>query len=28
VYFNDEATAELRMIPNAFGWTEPAHRWN
>ena len=28
VYFNDEATAELRIIPNAFGWTEPAHRWN
>jgi len=28
VYFNDEATAELRVIPNAFGWTEPAHRWN
>lgn len=28
VYFNDEATAELRVIPSAFGWTEPAHRWN
>jgi putative endonuclease len=28
VYFNDAATAELRVIPNAFGWTEPAHRWN
>lgn len=28
VYFNDEATAELRVISNAFGWTEPAHRWN
>lgn len=28
VYFNDVATAELRVIPNAFGWTEPAHRWN
>jgi putative endonuclease len=28
VYFNDVATAELRLIPNAFGWTEPAHRWN
>jgi putative endonuclease len=28
VYFNDVATAELRTIPNAFGWTEPAHRWN
>ncbi len=28
VYFNDEATAELRIIPGAFGWTEPAHRWN
>jgi putative endonuclease len=28
VYFNDVTTAELRIIPNAFGWTEPAHRWN
>jgi putative endonuclease len=28
IYFNDEATAELRVIPSAFGWTEPAHRWN
>ena len=28
VYFNEVATAELRVIPNAFGWTEPAHRWN
>ena len=28
VYFNDADTAELRVIPNAFGWTEPAHRWN
>jgi putative endonuclease len=28
IYFNDEATAELRVIPGAFGWTEPAHRWN
>lgn len=28
VHFNDEEIAELRVIPNAFGWTEPAHRWN
>lgn len=28
VYFNNADTAELRVIPNAFGWTEPAHRWN
>jgi putative endonuclease len=28
VYVNDEAAAELRVISNAFGWTEPAHRWN
>jgi hypothetical protein len=28
VYFHDVATAELRMIPGAFGWNEPAHRWN
>ena len=28
VYFDNEDTAELRVIPNAFGWTEPAHRWN
>jgi hypothetical protein len=28
IYFNDAATAELRVIPAAFGWTEPAHRWN
>jgi len=28
VYFNDAAVAEVRVIPGAFGWTEPAHRWN
>lgn len=28
VSFDDLATAELRVIPAAFGWTEPAHRWN
>ena len=28
VYFEDVATAELRVIPGAFGWHEPAHRWN
>jgi putative endonuclease len=28
VYFDDIATAELRVIPGAFGWHEPAHRWN
>jgi putative endonuclease len=28
VYFHDVTTAELRMIPGAFGWNEPAHRWN
>lgn len=27
VYFND-AAAEVRVIFGAFGWTEPAHRWN
>ena len=28
VYFNDAATPEIRVIPGAFGWHEPAHRWN
>ena len=28
VYYNDTATAEIRVIPGAFAWTEPAHRWN
>ncbi len=28
VHFSDAITSELRVIPGAFGWTEPAHRWN
>jgi putative endonuclease len=28
VYFNDASMAEVRVIPGAFGWTEPAHHWN
>ncbi len=28
IYFNDAAAAEIRVITGAFGWTEPAHRWN
>ncbi len=28
VSFDDLASAELRVIPAAFSWTEPAHRWN
>ena len=28
VSFDDVATAELRVIPGAFGWNEPAQWWN
>src|ERR1700761_6296292 len=28
VQFEDVATADIRMIPAAFDWHEPAHRWN
>jgi putative endonuclease len=28
VHLNDVGAPELRVIPAAFGWTEPAHRWN
>jgi len=28
VLFGGEKNAELRVIPNAFGWAEAAYRWN
>lgn len=28
VQFAEPATAEIRIIPAAFDWHEPAHRWN
>ena len=28
IYYHDGASAEIRVIPGAFSWTEPAHRWN
>ncbi len=28
VYLGDDASAEVRVIPGAFGWHEPAHHWN
>ena len=28
IYFNDETTTDLRVIPTTFGWTEPTHHWN
>ena len=28
VYYNRDTDAVIRVIPGAFGWSEPAHRWS